>query len=65
MVATGEVLEDAIVTDTDSDERYPNYALQQWEIITDENQVNIWFQSKNTHMLLFTVTKPYMLYFIG
>ena len=36
------------MTDTESDGEYPNYAWQQWEILTDDNQVNTWFQNKNT-----------------
>ena len=38
-IAAGEVLEDAIVTNTESDGNYPNNACQEWNIIGDENQV--------------------------
>ena len=38
VVDAGEVLEGAIVTDVESDGKYPNKAIQKWKIITDENQ---------------------------
>ena len=62
-IAAGEVLEDALVSDTDSDGLYPNNAWQKWNIITDENQVNIWFQRKSTYKLFFSMSKHCKLYF--
>ena len=59
-VATGEVLEDTLVS-VNYPNSYPNNAWQQWNIITDENQV--WFQNKHT-FTIFYETKPHMLYFI-
>ena len=44
VVAAGEVLKDALTTDTESDGLYPNNARQEWKIVTDENNVNIRFQ---------------------
>ena len=38
VVDAGEVFEGAIVTDVESDGKYPNRATQKWKIITDENQ---------------------------
>ena len=38
-VAAGQVLEGAIVSDTESDGLYPNNACQEWKIITDVNLV--------------------------
>ena len=38
VVDAAEVLEGAIVTDVESDGKYPNKAIQKWKIITDENQ---------------------------
>ena len=55
-IAAGEVLEDALVSDTDSDGLYPNNAWQKWNIITDESQVNIWFQRKSTYKLFFSMS---------
>ena len=46
VVAPGEVLEGAIVSYTQSDGLYPNRALQDWSITTEENQVCIVFQNK-------------------
>ena len=40
MVSTGEVLEDAITTETDSNGNYIKYTYERWNILTDENQVN-------------------------
>ena len=39
VVAAGETLEGAIVSDTGSDGNYRNNARQDWNIITDTNQV--------------------------
>ena len=44
-IAAGEVLQGAIVTDTEDGGNYPNNACQNWNIIADENQVYI-FSSK-------------------
>ena len=43
VVAPGEVLEGAIASYTQSDGLYPNSALQDWIITTEENQVYIMF----------------------
>ena len=40
-IDAGDVLQDALVTHTDSDGEYPNHACQEWSINTDENQVYI------------------------
>ena len=47
-VAAGEVLEGALVTRTYSDGLYRNRACQEWKIITDENQVHCFPDSKTT-----------------
>ena len=39
VVAGGEVLQGALVSDTGHDGKYPNNACQNWNIRTDENQV--------------------------
>ena len=49
-IAAGEVLEGAIVTNTESDGNYSNNACQQWNIIAGENEV---------HMLFFFVLFQY------
>ena len=41
VIAAGEVIEDALVTETESDGLYRNHALQEWKIKADENQVNM------------------------
>ena len=46
VVAAGEVVKDALITDTESDGLYPNRAWQEWQVITDENKVNIWINVK-------------------
>ena len=35
-----QVLQAALITDTESDGHYPNHACQNWNISTDENQVD-------------------------
>ena len=45
VIAAGEVLEGALVTDTE-DGKYPNHACQNWDIMIDENQVDFVFQNK-------------------
>ena len=50
-VAAGQVLEGAIVSDTDSDGLYPNNACQVWDIFTDANQV---------HCVSFNTNNPYI-----
>ena len=44
VIPAEEVLEGALVTDTENDGKYPNYACQNWNIMTDENQVYFVFQ---------------------
>ena len=39
MISAGEVLEDAIAPETDSDGNYITYSYNRWNIVTDENQV--------------------------
>ena len=39
VIAAGELLQVALVTDTENDGKYPNRACQTWNIMTDENQV--------------------------
>ena len=39
VVASGETVKGAIVSYTGSVDKYNNYARQDWNIITDENQV--------------------------
>ena len=39
VIASGEVLEGTLVTDTVNDGNYSNNACQNWNIMTDENQV--------------------------
>ena len=55
VVAAAEVLEGAIVSYTQSDGLYPNRALQDWIITTEENQVHIMFQSKQPLTCCFLV----------
>ena len=47
VIAAGEVLEGALVTDTENDGNYSNDACQDWNIMADENQVYVVFQNKN------------------
>ena len=71
VIAARQVLQGAIVTDTENDGQYPNNACQNWNIITDENQVDIilenitlkYFVSVQT-ILHEVVSKPSMLYSI-
>ena len=59
-IATEEVLEGTIVTNTESDGNYPNYACQQWNIIGDENQVCVLCQSLQLSLFYFNKHNPYM-----
>ena len=43
-ITTAEILQGALVTDTENDGNYPNHACQNWNIIADENQVHVLFQ---------------------
>ena len=57
-IGAGDVLQDALVTHTDSDGEYPNHACQEWSINTDENQVYICcflFKVNDRSMLCFKV----------
>ena len=45
-IAAGDFLEGALVTDTE-DGKYPNPACQNWNIMTDENQVYVFSQKKS------------------
>ena len=71
VIAARQVLQGAIVTDTENDGQYPNNACQNWNIIIDENQVDImlenitlkYFVSVQT-ILHEVVSKPSMLYSI-
>ena len=38
------LLEGALISDTENDGKYPNYACQNWNILTQENQVYFVFQ---------------------
>ena len=49
VVDAAEVLEGAIVTDVESDGKYPNKAIQKWKIITDENQCIVISIGVSTH----------------
>ena len=40
VVDAGEILEGALVTQTEDDGLHPNLACQDWKIITDANQVS-------------------------
>ena len=40
-IAPGEVLQAALVTDTDDDGNYPNNACQNWYIVANEDQVHV------------------------
>ena len=56
VIAAGELLEGALVSDTENDGNYPDYACQNWNIMTDENQVYVMFKSKqpfNQHFCKF------------
>ena len=44
VIAAGEMLEGALVTDTE-DGKYLNKACQNWNIMTDENQVYLCYSS--------------------
>ena len=46
VIPAAEVLEGALVTDTENDGKYPNHACQNWNIMTDENQVYFVFQQE-------------------
>ena len=39
VIVAGEVLRGVLVTDTEYDGHYSNYACQNWNIMADENQV--------------------------
>ena len=43
VIAAGEFLHCALVTNSDNNGRYLNNACQNWNIMTDENQVNVSF----------------------
>ena len=45
-IATGQVLPGALVTNTQTDGNYPNNACQQWNVIADENEVDVAYQRK-------------------
>ena len=72
VIAARQLLQGAIVTDTENDGQYPNHACQNWNIIADENQVDIklkkitlkYFVSMQT-TLQEVVTKPSVLYSIA
>ena len=46
MIAAGEVIEDALITVTESGGNYSNSACQDWNIMAEENQVQFVFQRK-------------------
>ena len=54
-ITAGEVLTGALVIHTGNDGNYPNNACQQWNVITDENQVNIFFSKGTTLFFSFNV----------
>ena len=56
-VAAGDILEGAIVTDTESDGNYPNNACQEWKIITVDNEV-LSFKANNPYMLFLLSSNP-------
>ena len=62
-IAAGEILTDALVTNTESDGNYPNHACQDWMIIGDENQVNVVFTGNNTPFTCFNLNNHYILLF--
>ena len=74
MIAAGEVLEGALVTDTENDGNYPNHACQNWNIVADENQVYLSFRTKIPSILGFddlhiflveaTLTSCVLLYYL-
>ena len=43
VIAAGEFVQGALVTNSATDGKYPNNACQNWNIMTDENQVNVSF----------------------
>ena len=45
-IPAGETNQGALVTNSENDGNYPNNACQNWNIITDENQVLVLFQQK-------------------
>ena len=45
-VGAGEVLEGALVSDTENDGNYPNHACQDWDIKAEEIQVYAVFQNQ-------------------
>ena len=47
VIAAGDFLEGALVTDTEDDSSYPNHACQNWNIMTDEYQVYVFSQKKS------------------
>ena len=52
-VGAGGVLEGALVSDTESDGKYPNHACQDWNIMAEENQVQVVFQNNQLfHVVL-------------
>ena len=67
-LAGDEVKQGALVSDTESDGKYPNHACQNWNIITDENRV--YYLSKKITIascvstLHVVVTKPKIMHFI-
>ena len=52
-VGAGEVLEGALVSDTENDGTYPNHACQDSDIKAEENQVYAVFQNQQPfHVVL-------------
>ena len=43
VIAAGEILQGALVTDTENDGKYLNHECQKWNIRTDETQVYVVF----------------------
>ena len=54
-ITAGEVLTGALAINTGNDGNYPNNACQQWNVIADENHVNIFFSKGTTLFSSFNV----------
>ena len=57
VVTAGDILEGAIVTETESDGNYPNNVCQEWNIITVDNEV-LSFKANNPCMLFLLSSDP-------
>ena len=63
-IAAEQVLQGALITNTENDGNYPNNACQNWNIIANENQVNmLFFQGNNAYLFYYNTINNYILLF--